>query len=118
MTRSYEGKGQAEALPYPRPSQRPGGLVAGAVVHITLTPIEHFVTHDGIVARSYEGKGQAETLPYPRPSQRPGGLVAGAVVHGINSLIVAPSPITIVIISAILGSTVAPIPARDTQLRG
>ena len=33
VTRRYEGKGQAEALPYPRPSQRPGGLVAGAVVH-------------------------------------------------------------------------------------
>jgi hypothetical protein len=71
VTRSYEGKGKAETLPYPRPSQRPGGLVAGAVVHISLIPIEPFVTHDGIVARSYEGKGQVETLTLPKTKSTP-----------------------------------------------
>ena len=49
MARSYEGKGQAEALPYPRPGQRPGGLVAGAVVHGFISHIVPRRPPDGIV---------------------------------------------------------------------
>ena len=45
-THRYEGKGKAEASPYPRPSQRLFRLVAGAVVHGILPPFinRHLVT--------------------------------------------------------------------------
>ena len=49
VARSYEGKGQAEALPYPRPSQRPGGLVAGAVMHGTHTTTLTAILRKGTV---------------------------------------------------------------------